>query len=319
MLKAYDYNGFKLQPSELQDVSLFNREKAIAFGFVLKHPMKDAVTYCPVCGGQHTRYFFSRWDIDYLFCDECGSIFVPVEEAIIQEYLICSEMQKLRALKEYQDQAEARRAEIWEEQVLWAKYRVYRYLGRNTCLNIIDYGNRYAGSVNRFRNSGMCTAYELRNSILPIETENLKQADVVLYMNQMQHEADPIKALERLKESLRPDGILILNTRLGSGFDILTLKGNMDMLFPYEHVLLPSKKGLEIILDRAGFQLLEITTPGTRDIETVWKNREKIEDSNFFVKYLLGAADEAVFAEFQRFLQKSGLSSFAQAVAKVRN
>lgn len=73
-----------------------------------------------------------------------------------------------------------------------------------------------------------------------------------------------------------------------------------------------------MILEEAGFQLLEITTPGTRDMESVLRNQERIEESNFFVKYLMRVADKRTLADFQRFLQKSGLSSFAQVVAKVR-
>lgn len=319
MLKAYDYYGLRLHPSELQDAVFFRKEKAIAHSFVLEYPMQESEEICPVCGGVHTRYFFSRWDVRYLFCNTCGSIFVPVQKEILNHYLQSTEMNQLRISEAYQSQAEQRRNMIWEEQVLWAKYRIYRYLGRNHNLEMIDCGNRYFGSAVRFRDSGMCAKYELRTSILPLKTDFVDKADVILYMNQLQHELNPVDALRMLKNSLKSDGILILNTRLGSGFDILTLKGDMDMLFPYEHILLPSRKGLELILQRAGYELLEITTPGTKDIETVLKNKEKIEDSNFFVKYFMETADEAALAEFQRFLQKSGLSSFAQAVAKVRN
>ena len=128
----------------------------------------------------------------------------------------------------------------------------------------------------------------------------------------------PLNFRMRLKKDLKKGGILILNTRLGSGFDILTLKGSMDSIFPYEHIMLPSRRGLEMILDKAGYELLEITTPGTRDMESVLKNKERVEESNFFIKYLLKTADRSTLADFQKFLQKSGMSSFAQVVAKVR-
>ena len=228
-------------------------------------------------------------------------------------------MKELRLTEEYQNQAEFRRSNIWDELVMWAQFRIYRYLGKNTGLDVIDYGNRYLGSVNRFRESGICGKYELRDSILPVQTEKVSKGDVILYMNQLQHEVNPIATLQELRKDLKDDGVLILNTRLGSGFDILTLKGSMDSVFPYEHIMLPSSKGLELILEQAGFELLEITTPGTRDMESVLRNKERIEESNFFVKYLLRTADEVTLADFQQFLQKSGLSSFAQVVAKVRN
>lgn len=323
MLKAYDYSEPGQQTKEIQDAELFRREKEGALKFVLNHSQRSQGCFmkkreCIVCGSTHTRFIFSRWDVDYLFCDECCSIFVPIDEETIQEYLAIKEMKELRISDDYQEQAECRRGRIWDELVMWAQFRIYRYLGKNIDLDVIDYGNRYLGSIERFRRSGLCRHYELRDSIMPLETEKLPAADVVLYMNQLQHEVNPVSTLQKLNQQLKEGGILIINTRIGSGFDILTLKGSMDSIFPYEHIMLPSKKGLEMILEQAGFELLEITTPGTRDMEAVLRNQDRIEESNFFVKYLLRTADKAILADFQQFLQKSGLSSFAQAVARVR-
>ena len=318
MLKAYDYAEVKPNTTELQNAGLFNKEKSAALRFVLANPSHKEEKKCPVCGSAHTRYIFSRWDVNYLFCEDCCSIYVPIEDELISKYLELEEMRNIRISDEYQQQAELRRADIWDELVMWAQYRIYRYLGKNTGLDVIDYGNRYKGSVERFRQSGICGKYELKNSILPVKTEKVDKADVILYMNQLQHETNPAATLTKLRDSLKEDGILILNTRLGSGFDILTLKGGMDSIFPYEHIMLPSRKGLEKILQDAGFELLEITTPGTRDMESVLRNKDRIEDGNFFVKYLLNTADKSVLSDFQQFLQKSGLSSFAQVVAKVR-
>lgn len=319
MLKAYDYAEVKVVNDGIQNQGLFNKEKSYALKFVLENKNRYEKTVCPICGSKHTRFIFSRWEVEYCFCEECCSIYIPVDENLVKEYLNMKEMKELRCSDEYQEQAELRRGEIWDELVMWAQFRLYRYLGRNTELSVIDYGNRYLGLVDRFRNSNICREYELRESILDVSTEKIEKADIILYMNQLQHEVDPIKTLSELKENLKDEGILILNTRLGSGFDILTLKGEMDSVFPYEHIMLPSRKGLENILEKAGYELLEITTPGTRDMEAVLRNREKIEDGNFFVKYLLNTADKSTLADFQQFLQKSGLSSFAQVVARVRS
>ncbi len=318
MLRAYDYAEPAGERGALQDSQLFQREKQIAQNFVITHPLKTETEVCPVCGSRNTRFIFQRWDVNYRFCDDCDSIFVPIDPETCAEYLELPEMKELRCSDAYQSQAVQRRRGIWADFVMWAEYRTYRYLGRNTRLDLIDFGNKYTGYMELFQESKLCGRYELRNSLFPLESPHIEQADVVLYLNQLQHECMPAESLKQIRRALKDDGILILNTRLGSGFDILTLKGGTDNIFPYEHIMLPSKRGLEIILDQAGFDLLEITTPGTRDMEAVLKNRERIEDTNFFVKYLLDNADGAVMADFQQFLQKSGLSSFAQVVAKKR-
>ncbi len=318
MLKAYDYAEPVKNKIEIKDSVLFQREKQIAQNFVISNPIKYECHSCPICGSEHTKFIFERWDINYRYCDICKSIFVPVEQETLKKYLELKEIKELKTSKEYQKQASERRNSIWNDLVLWAEYRIFRYLGRNTELNIIDFGNKYEGFIDLFCKSKLIGNYELRNSFLDLKTNHIEQADVILYLNQLQHENDPIYSLSKIRESLLKDGLLILNTRLGSGFDILTLKGGTQDIFPYEHIMLPSKKGLEIILDRAGFELLEITTPGTRDMDIVMKHKERIEDSNFFIKYLIDIADVSTIADFQQFLQKSGLSSFAQVVARKR-
>ena len=252
-------------------------------------------------------------------CESCASIFVPVSKEVVEGYSKLQEMKDFRNSEEYQNQASESRDVAWDDVVSWAEYRTYRYLGKNSGLEVLDYGNKYKGFVNKILNSKLISNYELRDSVLDIKLEGkVRNADVLIYMNQLQHEMNPIKIIEEIGKDLKNEGILLMSTRLGSGFDILTLKGGINDIFPYEHITLPSKKGLEIILDRAGYELLEITTPGTRDMNVVLNNRERIEDSNFFIKYLLDVADERTLQDFQQFLQKSCLSSFAQVVARKR-
>lgn len=316
MLKAYDYSDKKTEPRSEEEKQLFREEKKIAQKFVICHHEARENKSCPICGSDRTRFIFARWDVDYQFCEKCSSIYVPVKAETMQKYFQLEEMKSLRNSAKYQEYARLRRAGIWKDLIMWAEFRTYRYLGMNRGLGIIDYGNKYMGFVDLIRQSPMTGRYELKDSVLEVNTDSVEKADVLFYMNQLQHVIDPIGTLNQLQDNLKENGLLILNTRLGSGFDVLTLKGGADDIFPYEHVMLPSKKGLQLILEQAGFELLEITTPGTRDMDTVLQNKQRIEDSNFFIKYLLDNADRTILTDFQQFLQKSGMTSFAQVVAK---
>lgn len=84
----------------------------------------------------------------------------------------------------------------------------------------------------------------------------------------------------------------------------------------YESIFLPSTNGAETLLNKAGFNILEISTPGTLDIEHVLKNSDQLKPDDLFTKYLLTQTDRYVLAEFQRFLQKSGMSSHARIIAQ---
>ena len=102
MLKAYDYGEPDQQTGEIQDAGLFRKEKGIALQYVLDNPNHIKERKCPVCGTAHTKFIFSRWDIDYLFCDECCSIFVPADKKTIKDYLNIEKMRELRICDPYE-------------------------------------------------------------------------------------------------------------------------------------------------------------------------------------------------------------------------
>lgn len=319
MLKSFEYSERK-KDLKAHEKNLINIEKTIAMQYVLEHPNKSNSTCCPICGKENNHYFFERWEVEYRFCKECGTVFVNVDEDTEKEYVKLPELVDFRNSSDYQEQEEKYRASSWDEIVTWLSFRTYRYLGRNNDLSILDFGNKYVGFSERIRCSKLCGGYELKESSLPTVTDHISgKADLILYMNQIKHEVHPSERLMEFRELLSDDGLLVLSSRLGSGFDILTLKGGTESIFPYEHITLPSRKGLEILLTNCGYEILEITTPGTQDVDAVFNNRNKVDPNNYFVRCLLESADERTKSDFQQFLQKSCLSSFAQVIAKKRN
>ena len=120
MLRAYDYAEPKLSNMEYQSPKLFQREKQIAQNYVITHPIKNKKKECPVCGSEKTRFIFERWDINYHFCENCASIYVPIDEETASEYLELEEMKELRRSDEYQSQALEKRNNIWADLVMWA-------------------------------------------------------------------------------------------------------------------------------------------------------------------------------------------------------
>lgn len=306
---------------EIKDSALFEKELKIAKRFVDAKKSLKMLKKCPVCTNDDITAFYEKWGISYMRCKKCFSIFADVENGVVQEYKKLPEMIELRTSEEYQSKASQNRKQMWDELFDWLKFRTYRYLGKNKELEIIDYGTRYLGLAELLKESDMCAKYELRSSILSekedVTVDTIEYADVILCMDFIQQENEPIKFLKEIKKYLKPESLLFLSTRVGSGFDILTLRGNNRNVFPYEHIMMPSKEGLKILLEEAGFEMLEITTPGTFDWNYVKSNREMLAEQDYFLNYFIDTATPAMEAEFQRFLQQSGMSSYAQVVAKL--
>jgi hypothetical protein len=225
---------------------------------------------------------------------------------------------RLRISDEYQGEAALRRERNWEELLNWICFRSYRYLGQRG-IKILDFGNRYAKLAEKIENSDFCLGYELRDTIIDYNSNKPfsagEQADVILNINNLQQTVDPLEDINRIAAGLRKGGLMFFSARIGTGFDILTMREH-SKVFPFEHVFLPSMDLLTGIFNQAGFKVLEVSTPGTLDVIFVKENKEFLNEEESFIKYMMDGCPVDVLQDFQRFLQKSGLSSYAQIVAR---
>lgn len=300
--------------------SLFQmKEIEIARKYVESHHIRhDMKRKCPICRTDEGEYFFTKWNVDYLRCSECGSVFAVCDQSIIDDYMACEELNDLRHSEQYQKQIAESRQNTWKEFLCWIEVRAFRFLERNRNLNILDVSNHLSVFKNLIRESPICGNYmniDLQRDDLFLDFSS----DIVLYNDVLKTNYEPYESIEILKHTLKKDGILVAGVRAGSGFDIVTMKENNTKIYPYEHVLLPSVKGMTKLLDKSGFDILEITTPGVMDVKYVLEDLDKIGAGEKFVKYLLSESNEATLMEFQRFLQKSCMSSFIRVIARKRD
>ena len=324
MLTAFNY----YEPEEehriqkgMKENSLFEQELKLAERFTKKHA-KSAVrrTSCVVCGSNKLMHFYEKWGVEYLRCADCSSIVADVWEEDLAEYILLKEMRELRLSDENQKIGSENRQQRWEELLDWLQYRTFRYCGKNTDFSIVDYGNRWRGLRQLLQESALCGKYEMRDSIL-VDKEQAgnyaeEPVDMVLALDYIQQKVKPVQFFREVHNSLKKDGLFILGVKVGSGFDILTLRENNKNIFPYEHVLMPSKEGISIMLTQTGFELLEFTTPGTFDVNYVKANIDGLAKDDYFMQYFFKTATPSAEADFQRFIQKSGLSSYAQVIAR---
>ncbi|TNE67287.1 MAG: methyltransferase domain-containing protein [Alphaproteobacteria bacterium] len=115
--------------------------------------------------------------------------------------------------------------------------------------------------------------------------------------------------LARLAGMLAVGGRIILSVRSGSGYDLLTLWQHADIC-PVEHMNLMTVEGISKLMEGAGFEVSELSTPGQLDLQIVERVRAgKSLKLDRFTEYFLSRRDSFAHEEFQHFLQKSLLSS----------
>jgi len=321
MLKAYDYIEYSENAIQAFHIRHFDEELQIAEALVKKLTEvanKTASNASCQCGQERLPLFFTKWGIDYCRCPKCKTVVADASKELVIDYKNNQNMINFRTSEEYQAEAAARREKSWEELLNWVCFRTFRYL-RKREFNIIDYGSRYSMLSQRIEESKFCESYEIRDSIMSYNAKkplpNGAKADIVLNLNNLQQSVDPVKDIRLAGEGLRKGGLMFFSTRIGTGFDILTLREH-SKIYPFEHVFLPSMMLLSDIFAKAGYKVLETTTPGMLDTLFVKDNESKIREDELFVKYMMSHCDVAVLQDFQRFLQKSSLSSYTQIVVR---
>ena len=119
---------------------------------------------------------------------------------------------------------------------------------------------------------------------------------------------------------LAADGLFFFTTRTCSGFDLQMLWDKAPYIFVPEHLNLLSVTGLTRLVARGGLDLIELSTPGQLDLELTRHavQQDPSIELHPFIAYLLEERDELAHADFQAFLQKHRLSSYARVAAARR-
>ncbi len=145
-------------------------------------------------------------------------------------------------------------------------------------------------------------------------------ANIVASFETIEHLYAPKDFLERCRKLLAPGGLLVLTCPNYEGFDIMTLGPLSDSL-DAEHINMFNPRSLRSLVERIGFEVVELTTPGQLDAELV---RNKVLDGSFslagqpFLKRVLVDDWENLGPVFQDYLKTSLLSSHMWLVARSR-
>ncbi len=140
---------------------------------------------------------------------------------------------------------------------------------------------------------------------------------VAVQLESLDRSADPVALLEATHRSLSKGGLLFATALVASGFDLQVLGTENRYLYPPDRANCFTLEGLRRLLERFGFELLEVSTPGVLDLEIV--QAHLAQDPSLLLSRFersLALSDEPTRQAFQSFLQERGLSSYARVAAR---
>lgn len=314
-------------PSLLSEFIRLSMEDAASW---FSDESKRAAVDCPACACPDAVPAFSKQGFSYSRCANCSSVYVsprPSAEQLL-DYYAKSNASRYRVEHFARKTAEARRAHLLRNMANWMG-RLVDEKGNPDARSFADVGTVSPSLFDEIQGLNLFDTLVALDPLPGLEAE-LKERDVrlagnneggwgaVTLLEQVEHLFSPREILEQLHARLADGGLLFLTTRTSSGFDLQVLGGKAPYIFVPEHLNLLSVEGLSRLLHDAGFEVIELSTPGQLDLELVSQAVEQdpaIELSPF-IDYMIHQRGDLARDDFQTFLQKHRLSSHVRVAAR---
>jgi len=288
---------------------------------------------CPACGSDRYEVKFEKSGFHYVQCAECDTLFVnprPTYENLMQIYTN-SPSTKFWVADFFLPMAEARREKIFKPR---AEYITKKFPQLRTDV-IGDIGagfGIFSEELKRLWTDANIVAIEpsvdmaeiCRNkglTVLESTMENVDpvshQFDLLTAFELFEHLHDPGVFAEKARNLLKPGGYLYLTTLNGLGFDIQLFWEKSKSVTPPHHLNFFNPHSIRLLLEKMGFTMIEISTPGQLDWDIVEGGflQEALDPGRFFrmvSKYGSAQAKK----DLQSWIGSNNFSSHMRVVAQ---
>ncbi|MCW9034190.1 MAG: class I SAM-dependent methyltransferase [Rhodospirillales bacterium] len=287
---------------------------------------------CPACGakGEHA---FRKSHFDYETCPDCKTLYVSPRPAaeLFSKYYTQGKASEYWATTFYKETAEARREKLWKPKAQLIHSILERFSAND--FSIVDIGGGYgifAEEIAKLLKNevtviepGTHLAEACRSKSLNVVEKFLENvvvgdlpngAKAFVSFELFEHLYDPATFLENLFEVMGSSDLFIFTTLSGTGIDIQALWEDSKSVSPPHHLNFLNPHSAELLLQRLGFKVVEITTPGKLDIDILYNNASLIKD-RFWSNFVAMASDD-MKAQWQELLASSGWSSHMMIVCQ---
>lgn len=290
---------------------------------------------CVACGSVESQFEFEKNGFAYASCKLCGTLYQTPRPPLhaFEAFYRDSVSSRYWAEQFFPAVAEARRERIFRPR---AERLIQICEANDIAVNkLIDVGAGYGILLDEWRRLRPVTdllaiepssslAGECRSkgfSVVEDIAENVSgyrnYADLVVCFEVLEHVFEPLSFIKNLVDLARSDGYVFVSTLSVDGFDIQTLWEKSNSIFPPHHINFMSIEGFRRLFERAGLEVVSVSTPGELDVDIVrnaYGKNPGAFTSNRFVRQLMAHDNHA--ARFQEFLSDNCLSSHAWVFAK---
>ncbi|MFN3199636.1 MAG: class I SAM-dependent methyltransferase [Bradymonadia bacterium] len=314
--------------------------------WAMRHTFIDVP--CPACGSTEHSLAFRKDEFPYVRCHGCDTHYItprPPADLLARWYAE-SENSRFWNTHVYPMSEPARRARIFGPRVTRLLEIFERQGVHPGCL--VEVGGGFGTFVDEAHRRGV---FDRVIAIEPVPelAENIRRrgvevieagveavvdesgvrpdyidalpeglVDMVASFEVIEHLYDPASFIQACGRLLRPGGLLTLTCPNAAGFDMATLGGKSGSFNCY-HLNCFTTDALIHLVERLGFEVVEVMTPGALDAELVRQQALSgdidLSGQPFLQKVLVDDWD-TLGGAFQDFLAQNGMSSHLWLVAR---
>lgn len=304
--------------------------------WLLGHKEDFVSTNCPACGGAEHHRAFEKYELTYVECDRCETVFINPRPtpAILENYYRRSENYAYWNKYIFPASEAARREKIFIPRVKRV-LEICEKWGVPT-RTLMEIGAGFGIFCEEMKKQGRferiiaveptpdlaetCRSKGLVVVEKPVEKVDAGEltVDVIASFEVIEHLFSPRDFIRDCVKLLADGGIFVATCPNMKGFDVIVLK-ELSSAVDTEHLNYFSPASLSRLVEECGLEVIEVQTPGRLDAELV---RKKALSGEFdisnqpFLRQILVEEWERLGEKFQDFLSSNLLSSNMWIVAR---
>ena len=291
---------------------------------------------CPACGHDDFIFGLEKIGFKYVSCKQCSTLFINPRPSfdVLKKFYSESLSTTFWVNEFFKPVAENRREKIFRPRAEYVRGLIKE--AQNLVIGDIGAGfglfleelrkilpeNKYIAIEPSAEMAQICSksGFDVKCMCLEDITVTEKSFDLLIAFELFEHLFDPVTFLQKIYSLLKPGGNLLLTTLNGQGFDILILWERSKSVAPPHHLNFFNPVSIKILLERIGFDVIEISTPGKLDwdiVEGMIKNEGA--DCGRFLSFLVENGNDKCKIELQDWISNNNLSSHMRILARKPN
>ncbi|MEN9417826.1 MAG: hypothetical protein RI988_1446 [Pseudomonadota bacterium] len=302
-----------------------------------RHLDQFVAVHCPACGQSAAQRAFEKYRCQFVRCRDCETLYMSPRPtpAMMDEYYGQSENYRIWAEHIFPASEASRRDKLCRPMLASIVDACRRHgvamghlvelgPGFGTFAELVQQSGHFAQVTVVERTPEMADSCRRRGlTVHECAVEDLPDdqcgfADVLTCFEVIEHVFAPMAFLDTASRLLRRGGMLVMTCPNGQGFDTATL-GAASVAVDNEHVNLFNPASMARLLERCGYEVLELATPGRLDVELV---REAVLAGHVslagqpFLQRVLIDEHERLGGPFQQFLAEHLLAGNLRVIAR---